>query len=188
MTVVLIKLLSTAGRRAAVVARDGYPGVKNPDIKSSILSREVLKAVVERASPEIQRHSRIQAAGALVSVARGGEDTGEDGGGGRKWSRRYSEGAAPVVSPHQDASYFVQQQQQQQQFPSSDFDQIRDDLFLKEDRSSGSVNRRIRGTVQTQKGSTDDNNGGKFYIFFGKIDFLLIFIARPSLLCHRIAV
>ena len=123
--------------------------MKNPDVTSSILSRVVLKAVVERTAPDIERHRRIEAAGALVSVAGGGGDTGEDGGGGRKRSWRHSKGAAPVVSPHQDVSYFVQQQHQQ--FPGSDFDQIRDNLFFEEERSSRSVNRRTRRRYKHRK-------------------------------------
>ena len=143
----------------------------NPKITSPILSREVSKAVAEHGAREVERRRRIQAAGALVSVSRGGGDTGEDGGGGRKRSRRYSEGAAPVVSPHQDASYFVQQQQQQ--LPSSDFDQIHDHLFLKEKRSSGSVNRRIRGRYKHRKDLLMITMAVSSTCFLGKLTFYL---------------
>ena len=74
----------------------------NPDITSSILSREISKAVAEHGAREVERRRRIQAAGALVSVSRGGGDTGEDGERRRKRSRRHSEGAAPAVTPNSD--------------------------------------------------------------------------------------
>ena len=74
----------------------------DPKITSPILSREVSKAVAEHGAREVERRRRIQAAGALVSVSRGGGDTGEDGGGGRKRPRRHSEGGAPAVTPNLD--------------------------------------------------------------------------------------
>ena len=61
-----------------------------------------MKAVAERAGPDIERRRRIQTTGGLVSVARGRGQTGKDEGGGRKWPRRYSEGTGPVALPHRD--------------------------------------------------------------------------------------
>ena len=58
----------------------------NPDITSSVLSREISKAVAEHGARKVERRCRIQAASALVSVARGGGmrgRTGEDVASGR---------------------------------------------------------------------------------------------------------
>ena len=86
------ELLPTMAIRACIVA----------NITSLVLSREVLKAVDQRAVPENERCCQFQVAGALVSVARGGGGHRGDGGGGCKRSRCHSEGAAPLALPHGD--------------------------------------------------------------------------------------